>query len=87
MQRRKRARNNSAFSSSSSSSLSVPKFSARAKLNSAKHLIDWKNDMIYSTTGHVFTIIKNEAFTVDTIEIIGTKGNTGNCPWSYYAIN
>ena len=24
-----------------------------------------------------FTIIKNEAFTVDTIEIIGTKGNNG----------
>ena len=77
LQRKKRARNNSAFSSSSSSSLSVPKYSARAKLNSAKHLIDWKNDMIYSTTGHVFTIIKNEAFTVDTIEIIGTKGNNG----------
>jgi hypothetical protein len=53
------------------------KLCARAKLNAARHVIDWKNNMVFTTSGHVFKLIKSEAFFVDTIEIISGQGKVG----------
>ena len=42
------------------------------------HLIDWKSNMMFTSYGQTFLVVRDEAFVTDQVQIVGTKDTTGS---------